>query len=373
MACLISSLENNESTRGILVSFQNGTLEDSAENQFENKLLTNGKKVIAFSKSKSMLYKGDVTRNDLSNEFIVIINRKTNKARFVAVDNCSFAPLIPSETADNLNCSKDKNWNASTIMLNKTFGSKRAQRAGEQMERLNQEVSKVKDDLEKTVRETEIEDIPAADIVGTCNPPINKDATTVDGVYEINNIVAKDVLDTLKGASKVLLSNGPEEILTFEFAVKLFYKVKASSINSKNKGKKCRIIILLDTLMKLATAKYNAIATKSFKVCSLSERINQYALDTFTINTSKGRTRPISMRDKTICYIIVLAVLINDFSISLNELSQAFGVAQKRIQDFCRILSLTINKNKADADLILPLPKNVIVPRLSRKRKQNVT
>lgn len=371
MTCVISSVESDPAIKPILASFQNGILEDCAVSELEAKLLTNGKRMAVFAKSKSMLYKGDATQNDLTNDFVVIVNRKTKKARFVAVDSCSFAPVLASDNTENLNTSnKENNWNASSIMLNKTFGSKRAQRAGLQMERLTQEVSQFKDDLEKTVRETEIEETHAPEIVGSYNPPINKAAKVVEDVYDIHNIVAKDILDTLKASGKSLLKEGPEKILTSQLAVKLLDKVQSSPASSKSNYKKCRILILLDTLMKLLNAKYNAIATKSFRVCSLSDRVNQYALDTFTVNTVKGRTRPMSMKDKTICYVIVLALLINDYSINLNELSEAFGIAKRRLQDFCKILSLTMNKNKVDADLILPLPQNVMKVMLPKKRKR---
>lgn len=81
------------------------------------------------------------------------------------------------------------------------------------------------------------------------------------------------------------------------------------------------------------------------------------------------RTRPISMRDKATCYLIILGLIIFDFKLNLESLSKSINVGIKKLQDVSRVLGAQPEnvKNKNTIVLKLPLPT---LPTFVGKRKK---
>lgn len=81
------------------------------------------------------------------------------------------------------------------------------------------------------------------------------------------------------------------------------------------------------------------------------------------------RGRPISLRDKTICYILVLAMIAMDFQIDVEALSKSVKVGVKKLHEITRVLAFSSHrKNKDLVILKLPLPPAVSTSPKKRKR-----
>lgn len=73
-----------------------------------------------------------------------------------------------------------------------------------------------------------------------------------------------------------------------------------------------------------------------------------------------SRTRPLSMKDKCICYILVLSMLAFNNVINLEIFTKDLKLGLKKLQDISKVLAFTFrSSNKSNAFLCLPLPPPV--------------
>ena len=75
------------------------------------------------------------------------------------------------------------------------------------------------------------------------------------------------------------------------------------------------------------------------------------------------------MKDKCICYILVLSLIFNDYKLSLDELTKDLKITIQKLAGMSRVIFLTVGKDKKTVTLELPLPtSNVSI--FSKKRKR---
>lgn len=87
-------------------------------------------------------------------------------------------------------------------------------------------------------------------------------------------------------------------------------------------------------------------------------------------NTSQFifRTRPVHMKDKSLCFILILTAKAMDYEVDLTNLAKDCKIGVKKALEISRILAFnTSSKNKNVVTLKLPLPAPVTVT--PRKRK----
>lgn len=192
-----------------------------------------------------VVYKG--YRPDLSKELtytmLAIHNKKTGKVRLIQAERWDVAPVLDEHVDDTNDDNVDK-----TAELNKQFGSKKVKRRTEQYERMKVNVDNVKEQLEKTVsskfwisvssrcnvlvelifilqwqtnllsfldveiERSELEPSSTDDFIdGAHLPPCNKDASCEADVYNIEDIVPKNILKTLYAGAAALRESDVEE------------------------------------------------------------------------------------------------------------------------------------------------------------------
>lgn len=155
--------------------------------------------------------------------------------------------------------------------------------------------------------------------------------------------------------------------------------------------KKYRILMYLDCLVKFLATPAKTLSTKSYTPCAYSPEVGKYILDNFCISTQNGRcshffiiycifvnflflcrNRPNSMRDKTICYIMVLTALVTEYMVNLEDLCKEIKGKVKKLQDIARVLAFTplSAKEKHIVVLKLPLPAQVSSSFQQRKKKK---
>lgn len=61
------------------------------------------------------------------------------------------------------------------------------------------------------------------------------------------------------------------------------------------------------------------------------------------------------MKDKCVCYIIVLAVLNSNYSLDITPLAEELHMGTKRVLDLGRVLRFTVNKSTLSLQLPLPV------------------
>ncbi|XP_044264258.1 DNA-directed RNA polymerase I subunit RPA49-like [Tribolium madens] len=354
----ISEVEDNEGSRPILVEFQNSNLQEGQEHHLKTAIFKQNQATIVAIASPKLLYTGNVTRDkdqDLHKRFLVISNRRTGKVRLVAVDTVLLTPQFAQRSSDTTSV---KNAN-SVNKLNKAFGSKKIKKITEQRERMTMNIDDVREQLEQTVAGIELdESAPLVAQIGendsNYRPPIHRDASSREEVYILEEIVPSHVLNSLEDESREVLDSDLDSLdLTPMIRDKL-----AQMQNTSPNLAKCKLLLYLDYLIKFVTKLAKNI-TKRCVICP-STVANSHILNNFTVSSNSGRTRPLSMRDKTVCYILVIAMIAFDYEVDFEQLAKIVKIGVKKLLEMGRILAFSSDsKKKNSMTLKLPLPASV--------------
>ncbi|KZC10710.1 hypothetical protein WN55_02196, partial [Dufourea novaeangliae] len=219
----------------IIVNFQNGELKDEEAKKMSCNLFYDQQKnktMLALSNGQ-IVYRGyrPDTSQDLMRTMLVFHNRKTGKVRLVQAERWQVAPILDKPTEENNKITTDER----IAILNKQFGSKRVKRRTEQFEKMKVNVDSIKEQLEQTVSNVEIDrmdlstQLPDNDyITNTALPECNRDATNVKDVYNVYDIIPQNMLETLYDKATEILnkdSSSLEGYVCFFFKVIYFFSL----------------------------------------------------------------------------------------------------------------------------------------------------
>ncbi|XP_043667245.1 uncharacterized protein LOC122628737 isoform X3 [Vespula pensylvanica] len=330
----------------MIVNFQNGELKDEATETMSCGLFYDKqkeKKLLALSNGQ-IVYKGYTPDNkqQFMQTMLVLHNKKTGKIRLVQAERWS-------------------------------FGSKKVKRKTEQFERMKINVNAVKDDLEKTVSNIEInkEDLETQivdnDYVTNIHlPQCNRDATNIKDVYNINDIIPENKLETLNETAKETINRVPEGKSKFFTHALRFLKSDPDNI------KKVALLLYIEAVAKWLNMPIKDAKKRGINICPYSEEVNSYIIETYSIQSYSGRLRPASMKDKAIIHCIILGLIISDFVIDLELLATMLHnrIGIRKLIDLAKIIAAVPNKNdKKTFTLRLPLPEQVAMVKKGKKKR----
>ncbi|VEN42819.1 unnamed protein product [Callosobruchus maculatus] len=213
-------------------------------------------------------------------------------------------------------------------------------------------------------KETNIENAPSNTVQeedSLCRPKINRDASTRDGVYDLDEVIPNGVLDTLIPQASAVLNSGDsiEEYQLTPFCTDSINKILSLNTPEEIKVRNIAIFFYINYLIKFMNTPFKNI-TKRYVACDISQEVNRHILDNFCVYTQNGRTRPIHMKDKCLCYIIVLAAIAKEYEVNVALLSKDLKIGLKKAVEVSRILAFnTSSKDKTIVTLNLPLPAPV--------------
>lgn len=355
-------LFNDNGGRPVLVNFQNGTLVPDKLNQLRCELYDDEEDhFIPAVASNNTIYTGRISRKeDLYNNFILRRNKESGECKLIRIDRDLLK--VHSKPKRKVQCDDTSTLKKLTD-LNKYFGSKRTKMVTEQRERLKVDVENIKTTLEQTAKETKINE---SDIIpfktdendSLYRPPINRNAGRVEEIYPLNVLVPPEILQELKPSAKELLEAKEDDLKLCEFIKKEFIKLQQSPLSERiTKG---QILLYIDCLVNITKLPAKSISTKKFNACPYSSKVSTHILNNFTLMSATGRTRPLSMKDKCICYILVLSMLAFNNVINLEIFTKDLKLGLKKLQDISKVLAFTFrSSNKSNAFLCLPLPPPV--------------
>ncbi|GLV39617.1 RNA polymerase I subunit E [Carabus blaptoides fortunei] len=372
--CDIISMDCDESTfLPKIVNFQNGQLQPNNERKLQCAAYLNpktNKTVMALATNK-MLYTGEEdTENNLCYTLLTIRNKKTNKIRLVPVNMVSLNVEMPK-----INALLDNTLNNSQISvrdLNKQFGSKKTKRRTEQMERMKLNVSNVEEELKQTVAEIEVkeEDLVAPTMdesEKSYRPPMNRNASSPSQVYDLKTIIQQEYLDTLVDLANEVLENPIENDKFTPFVATSISTLKKLSTTSLEKY---QLLLYIDAILKFFKMPVQTLKRKKLELDPYPEKLVQKILQDFTVFSDNSRSRPMSMRDKATCYIIILALMVMDYRLELEELSKTLGVGLKKLLDVSRVLGAQPASGKEKNVIVLKLPLPTAPTGLGKRKRK---
>ncbi|EFN68806.1 Pterin-4-alpha-carbinolamine dehydratase 2 [Camponotus floridanus] len=358
----------------IIVNFQNGKLKDEEDKEISCGLFHDQRKdktVLALSNGQ-IVYKG--YRPDVEKEstrtMLVLHNKKTGKVRLFEAERWQVTPVLEKPDFED---NKD-NIDEKIVTLNKQFGSKKVKRRTEQFEKIKMDVNSIKEQLENTVSNIEIDrldlSVPTDDCISnTLLPTCNRDATNVKDVYNIDDIIPKSKLEMLyEYAMEVLNGDFNEE------GKSTFFKNTLKFIQSDpDNVNKVALLLYIEMINAWCDLLLKDVKKRDVVVCPISEEVNQHIIDTYSVPSTNGRTRPNIMKDKGLIHCLILALMIWNFELDLEQ----FRVIMKRktglkkLLNFVKVIgAVSSKKDKNIIMLKVPLPSpSKLTP---EEREQNL-
>ncbi|GFG30020.1 hypothetical protein Cfor_00612 [Coptotermes formosanus] len=241
--------------------------------------------------------------------------------------------------------------------LRMKFGSKRQQRSLENYMRMRTDADALKDKLKGVVGSVSVEEDHLHPVVTTSDqgylPPINRDAATVDDVYNLHDIVSAEELASLKEQAVSTLKDPQKEMFSVFFWETLPSMLKLG--NSQQVVEGVCALVYADLLIKFLNISAKSLQRQKYVICPYSEDINSKIINTFTLQTPSGRLRPNSLKDKALCHLIVLGLLLTQFKLDLQPLSKALAISVKRLQQFSSQVG-AVSSSWASSTVVLKLP-----------------
>lgn len=290
-----------------IVNFQNGYPSENFKSR-ECLLLSDEKtqtKTIAVDVAGT-LYIGEESEETLGTTLILARNKVTGKVRLIEVGQIELKPEISNnlESASLLD--------NSTLELSRKFGSKKYKKRLEQNEKLKQNEQAVVAQMANITHNLTEDQVDVSYTTSTESenfyiPPINRDATSVNDVYDLNEILSPEQYESISN-----------EITDIDLTEKLHPFIQV--LTRKEFTQKQKILSLYaNSLYNLYHIIARETMKKGFIACYESVTLNKHILKHFFTYVNGKRCRPIQYKDKTLIYTMVLMLLINNYKFNFDE------------------------------------------------------
>lgn len=354
---VVSDIHKKKPNNCLLINFQNGYLKEdrSVESEcgiFRDKVRDSNTAIVCLNNA---VYVGEEEDDYLCKTLLVSRNKKTGKVRVIEVGTASVKSVTEQHRI---------NFNEviTSLELSRKFGSKKQKSIMEQREKLKINIGTVNEQMKESVQNTTIstEDVSSYmsnDIENFYTPPINRAAENVRNVYDLNDLLTKAQIETIM--EELSSSEYESELLPF-----IAQKIKSG------KGAKTETVLLyyLDSLIIFFTQPYKVIKAKAYKPCQFSNTLSDIILEKFTVTTNYGRTRSNQLKDKTLCYIIVILLLVSDFKFDLEDFVNIVKVPNKTLLNKVKLIGAYVVNEKNKKFAVLKLPLNTVNSGFSRRK-----
>ncbi|KAH8383058.1 hypothetical protein KR009_006610 [Drosophila setifemur] len=359
-----------------IVKFQNGSLGGSGDfSIIDNR--PEGKRQALVVAGKQT-YTGDLKDSQEFDTYICLRNKSTNKVQIVPVQQA----LLSNHIYQQLERKKSKTpmlsrEHASKKLL-KEFGGRKASRYVDNHEKMLVNVDVVRQDLDETVKssaqnENEDEDETLADVstsnedyLATIVPKFDKEATNLDEVYDVEDVIPSALLERLDEEAKVIFSTPVQTLpIKSEYLKECLGRIQAKTITSKQDFLHIKLIIYMDALQSLISLRSRQMQRS--ELSRITEKIENDIRRRFADpNVAKRCTRTNFSTEKALTHFIVMALLINEKrEVDINVLSRTLATSKERIKQYAHIVN-ALPKSRTEI-LALRLPSKVPALKAARR------
>ncbi|XP_075989777.1 RNA polymerase I subunit E [Anticarsia gemmatalis] len=337
----------------MLVHFQNGYTTENFRSKgcFLLEDENSSKKTIATDIS-DMIYSGEEEQEDLGKTFVLARNKHSGKVRLIEVSNIELKPVLKAnlDSTDVLD--------TSYLELSRKFGSKKHKQIMEQREKLKINVTTVTEQMQNvtdslTEDQMDLSSYNKLDSDEFYIPAINREASKVDEVYDMNQILSEDQFEKIYA-----------EIENSEYLKDLNPFLKSIATKTLTE-KQTVLLVYANSLLQLFALLMKDIGKKNFVACQHSVTLNEIVLKNFLSNVNGKRGRSPQYKDKSLCHALVFILLINNYKFNFDDLCQQLKLTQRTVTSKVALTGATLVNvgGKKIAQLKLPLSR----PALRRK------
>jgi len=259
--------------------------------------------------------------------------------------------------------------------LVKSFGQAKGQRIYEQSDRMAVESDALQSKLSSAAMSVDDEKLampgqaPSLDLT----PPCNRNAGTVHGVYNLDDIISQEECGVLSDAADELKENYKSvDDVSKAVKMKLFSKMFGSILErefDRSNSEILGIALYIEGLLKLLLFRVKDMksgpkALPLFIPAGLRSKI-------FATFTEDSRLTP-ELRDRCLCYIIILALKISNYSVELNTLMSSVRTKADHLKKLANVVGASIHADSLTGynHIVLRLPLATFdTNRFSRPKK----
>lgn len=305
---------------------------------------------------------GDLT-STTSNQYVVGVYNPTKKAIQLYK-----APLIDSKVISKSckNLSGPRIKNESTIRnsilrnaLGEAFGTKKAKKAIADLERNRVDSDKLADsaiDIVDSVRSAakglptrqELEDRITLD---RPTPVANVDATDVEQIYPVENIIPKREMQFIRVGAFFKESDNEKRLEMLPYSKSAYVSKKLPNLTQVAQSTKLQLLFYLSLLLGVyENRRVNNKAKLLERLNSPPELLLDGVLERFTISKASqvGRSKDRSFvidpqnEDKLLCYILIIIMHLNNFAVEISPLAKELALKPSKIVSLFRVIGAIV-------------------------------
>lgn len=375
---MMSEELQKEEFKPILVRFEHGTLTDEGKQltkfkYLRSKIKKSNKRMLS-ADTGSLQYTGAVLQKPQSfiKYYVAVIDKKNN--RIEKVEKCSLCVLKPKfqENVGIVNSKTPQTFRQKTDNLVEAFGSAKQQRLLSSRKKNEQVQGTISDkvaEVAKTVTpksDIKTKETPTLDDIAII-PPKNVDATTVGELYHIDDVISYRDYQSLLGEAQSFIDSDSKAISQWaeekKYPEYILHQLKLLPISAKERKERSCYLCYLHYLMLFFRLDYKAMRRKD--PCEkIPQPIKNNMIESFCYS-EKGKNRcvPKKYKDKQLCYILILSLIIEEFDLNCNLLMKDLKLGTTRISQLLRAIGCTVKianlKHKPSGEGEATLPPSV--------------
>jgi len=313
--------------------------------------------------------------NKYYNTFIALRDKATGKTRLIQANEVVLSPKVNYPATKNpllLQESTEAKTYAEKMEqskhLSKSFGQAKGQRFYDQQEKMRVDTSQVEEKVLKAaggVMEGKLEAAPTADEVQII-PTRNGTAVSKEKVYLLEDLLSKIEL-------KHLVDAGENVMQTYKTLAELkecqkSRQISALGVELLNKcnnmesdvGNRVAIILYMEGIIMFSKLRQGEMrkgekSLQAFLPLNIKKKIFSH----FSINngTSNRIVTP-ELKDRAVCYVIVLALLANNFKLDSSLLTESMRVRPDHLKKLVAMVGAHITNDSTNQSqhIVLRLP-----------------
>lgn len=394
IACPASS----EHLKGpVIANFPNGPLNPEKANSVTvveyEKERGRAKSTVLVAETDKMDFIGTATDNNSEPVYCVArVNRKTGKIYIYDAVRYNLQPQIGSSAGDVTEEKEEKTMSEKMDKLTEAFGTNKKRRNMETRRR-----NKLQDEsVEKVVKfaiSGTLSNLPAdqpslmsrhqalsmPDI-----PPCNVDATRPEDAYRLDDLISAENMSDLTPLAKELADADKSSMDTWakeeRFPPYVLDQLRNLPLNEELRLQRCCSLLYLNCLISLYQAQAKNLREGNFlpkdTPVTVVKRLKTDFMMTVPRPTGKGKhmlCMPTRLKDKVISYLIVLAMIIDEFNVNMDLLYLSLKLNLRLLINHIRAVGGKMNISTVAGTSIsratLPIP--ITFPELSKKKPKS--
>ncbi|XP_052280445.1 uncharacterized protein LOC127878069 isoform X2 [Dreissena polymorpha] len=195
-------------------------------------------------------------------------------------------------------------------------------------------------------------------------PVCNKEASRVELVYPIEEIVTSSELDLLQSFAENFFNSDGSKIKEWResdsYSSYVLNHLSVMPMEETLRWNRSKLLTYLDCMIKLHNCN-NTILNSAKLFPNIPSSLKNKLFDNFTVRVGKSRCKPSRLKDRLAAFILVLCLHIDEFTFDLDNIAKDLRIGVHRVQQILRAMGCSVVRRlkggveSYDVKLALPL------------------